>query len=79
MTTQPNDKVEAVEEATDGEFTEAVAAIAALKLECLKYAKNVTKENIENMWATKKQLPREVSIDELIEEADKLWRFMVSN
>ena len=51
----------------------------SIRFECLKFAQTVKKENIENLWATRKQVPEEVSVDEIINDAEKIWEYLISN
>jgi len=64
------------EEVVDSSINESEVAV---KMECLKFAKSVYKENLENQWASRKQLPENIEIDILIEEANKLWKFLTNN
>lgn len=55
------------------------AETVSVRFECLKFAQAVRKENIENLWATRKSVPEEVTVEELIEDAEKIWEFLISN
>lgn len=74
-----NQKKVDLESQETSEEQEVSAEQVSIRFECLKFAQTVRKENIENLWATRKQVPQEVSVDELIDDAQKIWEYLISN
>jgi hypothetical protein len=66
-------------EDTSTETIEVSAEQISVRFECLKFAQSVRKENIENLWATRKQVPEELSVEELIKDAEKIWEYLISS
>jgi len=60
------------------EVIEVSAESISIKFECLKFAHAVKKENVENLWVTRKQIPEDVEVETLIKDAEKIWKYLIS-
>jgi hypothetical protein len=66
------------EEASEEEVVEVDAALISTRFECVKFVKQMHTENLEYQWQTKKVYPEDLSIDDIIEDADKLFQYLMT-
>lgn len=70
--------IEQEEESSEEEVVEVDAAVISTRFECVKFVKQMHTENLEYQWQTKKVYPEDLSIDDVIDDAEKLFQYLMN-